>query len=72
MCRAITHPLEIEYAPGQTVAQRSSTSYRDATGNVLCFLPGAGEIERAIEEARAATACATASSCCRLHGCARR
>jgi len=48
----VTHPLEIEYAPGQNIAQALADVLPGRDGNVLCFLPGAGEIERAIEEAR--------------------
>ena len=45
------HPLTIEYAPGQSVgASRSAMSLRPRPGDVLCFLPGAGEIERAAQE----------------------
>ena len=48
------HPLEIEYAPGQTLADAVARQLRRSPGSVLCFLPGAGEIERAMPPARAA------------------
>jgi len=47
------HPLDIRYRPGRTVGAAVSDIAGDA-GNVLCFLPGAGEIDRAIGEVRAA------------------
>lgn len=45
------HPLAIEYAPGQSVAAALDDVLPVARGNALCFLPGAGEIARAVREA---------------------
>ena len=47
-----THPLTIEYAPGQTVATAAADLLERTRGDVLCFLPGAFEIRRAIGETR--------------------
>ncbi len=44
------HPLTVEYAAGETVAQAASRILPRTSGQVLCFLPGAGEIERARTE----------------------
>lgn len=44
------HPMTIDYAPGQTVAQALGEMLPATTGNVLCFLPGAGEIATAQRE----------------------
>lgn len=44
------HPLTIDYAPGRTVAQAVADLVPRTTGNLLCFLPGAGEITRTIAE----------------------
>jgi ATP-dependent helicase HrpB len=41
------HPLTVEYAPGQDVAAAVRDLVPRSTGHVLCFLPGAREIERA-------------------------
>jgi ATP-dependent RNA helicase HrpB len=46
------HPLDIRYAPGGTVAEAVATCQRESSGQVLCFLPGAGEIARAAMELR--------------------
>ena len=46
-------PLEIAYAPGQRVAEAVVDVARATPGNVLCFLPGAAEIRRAIGEVAA-------------------
>jgi len=44
------HPLSIGYSPGQTVAEALDEVLPSARGNALCFLPGAGEIARALRE----------------------
>ena len=44
------HPLSIGYAPGQTIAAALDEVLPVARGNALCFLPGAGEIARALRE----------------------
>jgi ATP-dependent helicase HrpB len=49
------YPLEIEYHPAQPVAAAATALLQDSYGSVLCFLAGAGEIERAMNEMRAAT-----------------
>ena len=41
------HPLVAEYAPGETVAAAVRDLLPRTAGQVLCFLPGAREIERA-------------------------
>ncbi len=45
-----TFPIEIAYAPEQSVAGAAAEALAATTGNVLCFLPGAPEIRRAIGE----------------------
>ncbi len=44
------HPVDIAYVPGQTVAAAVGDVLRATSGNVLCFLPGAAEIHRAIAD----------------------
>ena len=44
------HPLEIEYGPGESIASALNVVLPRTTGNVLCFLPGAREINAAIGE----------------------
>ncbi len=44
-----THPIDIAYAPGQSVADAAIEAL-GAGGDVLCFLPGAAEIRRAIAD----------------------
>jgi len=46
------HPIEVGYAPGQSVADAAVDLVRAASGQVLCFLPGAPEIGRTIGELR--------------------
>jgi len=43
-----THPVDISYAPGQSVASAVADVVRIIDGQVLCFLPGIREIHRAI------------------------
>jgi ATP-dependent RNA helicase HrpB len=47
------HPLAIEYAAEQPIASAVADVVRRTSGSVLCFLPGAPEIERALPEVRA-------------------
>src|SRR5258708_15677784 len=47
------HPLEIDYRPAQRIAVAAAELVRQTTGSVLCFLPGAPEINRAIGDVRA-------------------
>lgn len=44
------HPLTIDYAPGQTIADALDQVLPSASGDVLCFLPGAREIDRTLRE----------------------
>jgi ATP-dependent helicase HrpB len=48
------HPLTLEYAPSQSMAQAIDEVLPRTTGNLLCFLPGVREIEDAIAGAAAA------------------
>jgi len=48
------HPIEIDYRPGQHVAAAVAEIARASDGNVLCFLPGAPEINRALSDVRTA------------------
>ena len=43
------YPLDVSYAPGASVADAVEGLTRASTGDVLCFLPGAFEIQRAID-----------------------
>ena len=45
-----TFPIEITYHPAQSVADAAVDLLAASDGQVLCFLPGAGEIRRAITE----------------------
>jgi ATP-dependent helicase HrpB len=47
------HPVEIHYRPGQPVAAAAAEVVRQTDGSVLCFLPGAPEINRALGDVRA-------------------
>jgi len=44
------HPLAVEYAPGEDVTAAVREVWARTSGHVLCFLPGAREIERARTE----------------------
>jgi len=44
------HPVAVEYLPGRSVADAAADLLARTSGQVLCFLPGAGEIERAAGE----------------------
>ena len=48
------HPLEIDYYPAQPLADAVGQLLRQTSGSVLCFLPGAPEINRALGPVRAA------------------
>jgi ATP-dependent helicase HrpB len=61
------HSLEIDYAPGQPVADAVSWALQRTTGHVLVFLPGAPEIRRALPAANAAARAAGAEAV-PLHG----
>lgn len=45
-----THPLEITYEPGTRVSDVGRRLARERRGDVLCFLPGTGEIRRTMAE----------------------
>ena len=45
------HPLRVEYTPGQSVTQALDEMLPATRGQVLCFLAGAGEIQRAVQDA---------------------
>jgi ATP-dependent helicase HrpB len=45
------HPIDVRYAPGTSVTDALMTCLRETSGQVLCFLPGAGEIARASQDA---------------------
>ena len=47
------HPLTLEYAPAQSMAQAIDQVLPRTRGNVLCFLPGVREIDDAIAGAAA-------------------
>ncbi|MCU1348186.1 MAG: hrpB [Acidobacteria bacterium] len=44
------HPVEVRYRPGLSMSEAVRESLPSAKGDVLCFLPGAREIERAQRE----------------------
>ena len=45
-----SHPLEVRYAPGLSVTDAVEACLQETSGQVLCFLPGAGEIARASQD----------------------
>jgi ATP-dependent RNA helicase HrpB len=48
------HPLDIVYRPGAAVADGVREAAARSPGQILCFLPGAPEIQRALPHVRAA------------------
>ena len=44
------HALDIAYAPGQSVADAAADVIGSTAGHLLCFLPGAAEIRRAMND----------------------
>jgi ATP-dependent helicase HrpB len=46
----LVHPVDVSYTPAQSVANAAADVVKETEGQVLCFLPGAGEIRRAVEE----------------------
>ena len=48
------HPVDVEYRSGQGLAAAAAEIARDAEGSILCFLPGAPEINRVMADVRAA------------------
>jgi ATP-dependent helicase HrpB len=51
-----TFPVQVAYAPGRSLAAAVRDTMARSDGDVLCFLPGAPEIERAIPDVAAAAA----------------
>jgi len=49
---ARTHPIDIRYAPGLSVAAAVREVVKSAQGHILAFLPGAREIERTQHDLR--------------------
>ncbi len=47
---ARSFPIDVLYRPGVTIADAVREQLRNATGDILCFLPGMREIERASAE----------------------
>jgi ATP-dependent RNA helicase HrpB len=45
-----TYPLEVTYAPGLSIADAAAGALSATSGQILCFLPGAAEIRRAIAD----------------------
>ena len=46
------HPIEIDYRPDQSIAPAAADLVCETNGSVLCFLPGAPEINRALTDTR--------------------
>src|SRR4051812_48196496 len=46
------HPLQVDYRPGQSLAVAVREVLRESSGNVLAFLAGAGEIDRAVGDVK--------------------
>ena len=44
------HPLDVRYQPGGQVPQAVADIATTTAGQVLCFLPGAGEVNRAVAD----------------------
>ena len=47
------HPLDVDYRPSQPIAAAAAELARETDGSLLCFLPGAPEINRALPDVRA-------------------
>jgi ATP-dependent helicase HrpB len=60
------HPLDLAYRPGWTLAAAAREVIRETSGSVLCFLPGAPEINRALADVSHAVA--GAADVLPLHG----
>src|SRR5262249_25530185 len=48
--RGGVHAITATYAPSETIADGVQTTLAATRGNVLCFLPGAFEIRRAVDD----------------------
>ena len=44
------YPLDLRYAPGLSLAEAAASTANATSGQVLCFLPGAGEIAQVARE----------------------
>ena len=47
------HPLAVDYRPAQPIAAAAVELAQETRGSILCFLPGAPEINRALPDVRA-------------------
>jgi ATP-dependent helicase HrpB len=50
------HPIQITYTPNETIGDAVASTLTATNGSVLCFLPGAAEIRRAMNEIQQRTA----------------
>src|SRR4029077_1428218 len=50
--RGRTFPIDVSYAPAMSAADAALDLLRTVSGDVLCFLPGAFEIQKTIEQIR--------------------
>ena len=66
------HALDVRYAPDLSLADAVDACAREVTGQVLCFLPGAGEIATSGTRDRAASDVGACSGACRAARFARR
>ena len=48
----LVHPVDVSYAPAQSVAEAADDVMAATEGQLLCFLPGAAEIQRAANDLR--------------------
>ena len=48
----LVHPVEVSYAPAQSITAAAADVLKETDGQILCFLPGAAEIRRAVDEIR--------------------
>ena len=62
------HALDVRYAPDLSLADAVDSCAREVTGQVLCFLPGAGEIARAAREIAQRVTSVPAPELVELHG----
>jgi len=46
------HPIDVRYEPNADVVDAAAICLRESRGDVLCFLPGAGEIDRVVRDQR--------------------
>ena len=62
------HPLAIRYAPADAFHASLAACLQETPAQVLCFLPGAGEIDGAMRSLRSAPAFASGVEVVPLHG----